>query len=47
MDFGVTEINVCIDKPSAIANIEAAGVEIRRSASFFKEKDFWDMRKSQ
>ncbi|OAP63127.1 dihydroneopterin aldolase [Fonsecaea erecta] len=44
IDYGHTVAKVRIEKPSAIAPIEAAAVEITRSKSFFENKDFWKVK---
>jgi len=44
VNFGHTVAKVRIDKPSAIATIEAAGVEVTRSKTFFENKDFWKVK---
>ena len=44
VNFGHTVAKVRVDKPSALATIEAAGVEITRSKTFFENKDFWKVK---
>jgi FolB domain-containing protein len=44
MSYGYTLAKIRIDKPSAIATIEAAAVEITRSRTFFENKDFWKVK---
>ncbi|ETI25672.1 dihydroneopterin aldolase [Cladophialophora carrionii CBS 160.54] len=44
LGYGHTVAKVRIDKPSAIATIEAAAVEITRSKTFFENKDFWKVK---
>jgi FolB domain-containing protein len=44
MSYGYTLAKVRIEKPSAIATIEAAAVEITRSRTFFENKDFWKVK---
>ncbi|KAJ9610221.1 hypothetical protein H2200_004998 [Cladophialophora chaetospira] len=44
VNYGHTVAKVRIEKPSAIASIEAAGVEITRSKTFFENKDFWKVK---
>ncbi|KAK2765623.1 hypothetical protein FQN54_008477 [Arachnomyces sp. PD_36] len=38
MDFGIEEVTVTVEKPSALAFVERAGVEITRSREFFVRK---------
>ena len=45
MDFGVQAVEVEIAKPSAIATADAAGVRLRRTRSFFADKDFWQIKR--
>lgn len=44
MGYGYTMVKIRVEKPSAIATIEAAAVEITRSRSFFENKDFWKVK---
>lgn len=44
MNYSHTVANVRIEKPSAIAPIEAAAVDITRSKTFFENKDFWKVK---
>lgn len=44
MNYGHTVAKVTIEKPSAIATISSAGVEITRSKTFFENKDFWKVK---
>jgi FolB domain-containing protein len=44
VNYGHTVAKVRVDKPSAITTIEAAGVEITRSKTFFENKDFWKVK---
>ncbi|KIW23644.1 dihydroneopterin aldolase [Cladophialophora immunda] len=44
LNYGHTVAKVRIEKPSAIAPIEAAAVEITRSKTFFENKDFWKVK---
>jgi FolB domain-containing protein len=44
VNYGHTAAKVRIDKPSAIATIEAPAVEITRSKTFFENKDFWKVK---
>lgn len=44
MNYGHTVAKVRVEKPSAIATIEAAAVEITRSKTFFENKDFWKVK---
>ncbi len=41
MDFNVHQVTVKVEKPSAIAGIDAAGVQLTRSALFFQNNKFW------
>ena len=41
MEFGVESVTVTIEKPSAISMIEAAGVKLTRTRSFFEKNNFW------
>ena len=45
MDFGHDAVSVRLEKPSAIANIDAAGVRIHRRQSFFANADFWKVKR--
>ncbi|KAJ9612765.1 hypothetical protein H2204_014934 [Knufia peltigerae] len=45
LNYGHTVAKVRIEKPSAIATIEAAAVEITRSKTFFENKDFWKVKR--
>lgn len=38
MDFDIDEVTVTVEKPSAIAFVERAGVEITRTKSFFENR---------
>ena len=40
IDYDIEAVTVRVEKPSAIASIDAAGVQLRRTASFFRKKDF-------
>jgi len=44
MDCGQDSVTVRIEKPSAIATIEAAGIQLHRRKSFFANKDFWQVK---
>ena len=44
VNYGHTVAKVRIEKPSAILTIEAAGVEITRTKTFFENKDFWKVK---
>jgi len=44
MSSDIPGIWVEVEKPNAIAAIEAAGVRIYREKSFFSEKNFWQIR---
>ena len=44
VNYGHTVAKIRIDKPSAIATIEAPAVEITRSKTFFENKDFWKVK---
>lgn len=41
INHNVGAVTVRVEKPSAIASIDAAGVQLRRTASFFQNNDFW------
>ena len=41
INHNVGAVTVRVEKPNAIASIDAAGVQLRRTASFFRDKDFW------
>ena len=41
MDFGNDSVTVLVQKPSALAFVERAGVQITRSKAFFAQQDFW------
>lgn len=45
MNHGFENATVRIEKPSAIATIDAAGVQITRSKVFFENKDFWKVKR--
>lgn len=45
VNYNHTVAKVRIDKPSAIATIDAAAVEITRSRTFFESKDFWKVKR--
>lgn len=38
MDFGIDQVTVTVEKPSAIAFVERAGVEVTRTRSFFESR---------
>ncbi|KAF3404218.1 Folic acid synthesis protein fol1 [Talaromyces pinophilus] len=40
MDFGNDSVTVLVEKPSALAFVERAGVQVTRSKAFFAEQDF-------
>lgn len=42
--FNIPTVWVEVEKPNAIAPIEAAGVRIYREKSFFTEDNFWRIR---
>ena len=44
VDFDISHVLVEVEKPYAIAAIEAAGVRIFRGKRFFTETDFWQVR---
>lgn len=44
MEFGYDSVTVTVEKPSALAFVERAGVEITRSKAFFAQQDFWRMK---
>lgn len=44
MDFGNDSVTVAVEKPSAVAFVERAGVEITRTRAFFAQQDFWRRR---
>ena len=46
MEFDLESIEVQIDKPSAIATVDAAGVRLHRKRSFFANQDFWRVKQS-
>ena len=45
VSYGHTFVIVRIEKPSAIATIEAPAIEITRSKTFFENKDFWKVKR--
>lgn len=45
MNYSHTVAKVRIEKPSAIATIQAAAIEITRSKTFFENKDFWKVKR--
>lgn len=40
VDFGNQAVTVLVEKPSAMAFVERAGVEISRSHAFFAQQDY-------
>jgi dihydroneopterin aldolase len=40
MDFGNQAVTVLVEKPSAMAFVERAGVEVSRSRAFFAQQDY-------
>lgn len=38
MGYGIDEVTVTVEKPSALAFVERAGVELTRRRSFFENK---------
>jgi hypothetical protein len=44
MDFGNESVTVLVQKPSAIAFVEHAGIQITRSRAFFAQQDFWRLK---
>lgn len=44
MEFHYESVTVQVEKPNAIANIEAAGVRLTRTKSFFANQDFWQIK---
>ena len=44
MTFDIPGVWVEVEKPNAIAAIEAAGVRLYREKSFFSERNFWQIR---
>jgi dihydroneopterin aldolase len=40
MDFGNEAATVLVEKPSALAFVDRAGVQITRTKAFFAEQDF-------
>jgi dihydroneopterin aldolase len=45
MDHGQPIVTVLVEKPSAIATIETAAIQITRSRAFFENKDFWKVKR--
>jgi len=45
MNYGYDNATVRIEKPSAIATIDTAGVQVTRSRAFFENKDFWKVKR--
>ncbi|EXJ86717.1 hypothetical protein A1O3_03670 [Capronia epimyces CBS 606.96] len=45
INYGHKAVKIRIEKPSAIATIEAAAVEITRTKTFFENKDFWKVKR--
>ena len=41
MEFAIGEVTVRAEKPNAIASIDAAGIQLRRTRSFFETNNFW------
>ena len=37
MEFDIDEVTVSVEKPSALATVEGAGVKLTRSKSFFEQ----------
>lgn len=44
MDFGNDSVTVLVEKPSALAFVERAGVQVTRSKAFFAEQDYYKAR---
>jgi dihydroneopterin aldolase len=45
MEYNYTMAKVRVEKPSAIATIGYAAVEVTRSRTFFENKDFWKVKR--
>ena len=45
MDHGQPIVTVSVEKPSAIASIGTAAIQITRSRPFFENKDFWKVKR--
>ncbi|ETN47033.1 dihydroneopterin aldolase [Cyphellophora europaea CBS 101466] len=45
MDHNQPIVTVLIEKPSAIATIETAAIQLTRSRAFFENKDFWKVKR--
>ena len=45
VNFDIPGVWVEVEKPNAIASIEAAGVRIYRQKPFFTENNFWQVRR--
>lgn len=45
MNFGHPVATIMIEKPSAIAGIEYAGVQVTRNKAFFENRDFWKVKR--
>ena len=45
MDYGQPVVTVVVEKPNAIASIDAAVIQITRSRIFFENKDFWKVKR--
>ena len=45
MDYGQPIVTVVVEKPNAIASIDAAIIQVTRSRGFFENKDFWKVKR--
>ena len=45
MDYGQPIVTVSVEKPNAIACIDAAVIQITRTRKFFENKDFWKVKR--
>ena len=44
MNYGLESATIRVEKPSAIATIEIAAVQLTRTRAFFENKDFWKVK---
>lgn len=44
MNYGLESATVRVEKPSAIATIETAAVQLTRTKGFFENRDFWKVK---
>lgn len=45
MDHNQPIVTVLVEKPSAIATIDTAAIQLTRARTFFENKDFWKVKR--